>query len=198
MADTDPHVDERLLRALGDPMRQRVLTVLNERAATASEVAAELDTGPAAVRGHIELLVADGAAERIDRGGGEPSYRATIRPFLDDAHWAQLPVPTRRALVVQNLRQILDHLEPAAADGAFDDPRTHVSLTRIELDEQGWQEVADLLGGVLEEVMDIHADSIERLRRGGTGDAGAAELVILNFRSAARSRRRAPDQAMDT
>ena len=197
MTDPRPDIDERLLRALGDPSRQQVLTVLNERAATAAEVAAEIGMDPQAVQDHVIALVANDAAERVGAPAGDtaehPRFRATIRPFLDDDHWARLPVETRRALFAQNLKQIAQHLEAAVADGAFDDPRTHVSLTRVELDEQGWQEVADLLGGVVEEIMDIHAESIERLSRSRSRDAAAAELVILHFRGAERSTRRRPD-----
>lgn len=191
-------MDERLLRALGHPVRQRVLTVLNERVGTAADVAAELELDVDEVEAQLYALVCDDAVEHVGDDASGAVFRATIRPFLDDAHWAQLPLETRRELLVQNLRQIADHVEPAVADGAFDDLRSHVSLTRVDLDERGWQEAADLLAGVLEEIMDIHAESMERVERGESRGVVPAELVMLHFRRAARSRRRqAPQEHPD-
>lgn len=188
-----PQVDKRLLLALGDPARQRVLTLLNERVATAAQISGELDIPQREVVSHLDVLLENDAIEATD---GDPDddtvYRATIRPFLDDAHWAELPVDVRRALFAQNIRQIVEHLAPALADDGFDDPKTHVSLTRIDLDHQGWDEVADLLAGVLEEVMDIHADSVDRVTRGESESTIPAELVVLHFQRATREARTRP------
>lgn len=190
---TIPQVDKRLLLALGDPVRQRVLTLLNERVATAAQISGELDIPRREVVSHLDVLLENDAIEATD---GDPDddtvYRATIRPFLDDAHWAELPVDVRRALFAQNIRQIVEHLAPALADDGFDDPKTHVSLTRIDLDHQGWDEVADLLAGVLEEVMDIHADSVDRVTRGESESTIPAELVVLHFQRATREARTRP------
>lgn len=190
---TMPQVDKRLLLALGDPARQRVLTLLNERVATAAQISGELDIPQREVVSHLDVLLENDAIEASE---GDPDddavYRATIRPFLDDAHWAELPVDVRRALFAQNIRQIVEHLAPALADDGFDDPKTHVSLTRIDLDHQGWDEVADLLAGVLEEVMDIHADSVDRVTRGESESTIPAELVVLHFQRATREARTRP------
>jgi DNA-binding transcriptional ArsR family regulator len=174
-----PQVDKRLLVALGDPARQLVLTVLSGRAATAAQIAEELDLPEAEVAAHLDVLLENDAIEPGEGG----SYRATIRPFLDDAHWAQLPVETRRALFAQNLRQIVEHLTAALADDGFDDLRTHVSLMRMDLDRQGWDAVADLLAETLERVMEIHAESVGR----GKTEV-PAELVLMHYRRAARTR----------
>jgi DNA-binding transcriptional ArsR family regulator len=177
-----PMVDKRLLVALGDPARQRVLTLLNERVATAAQIAGELDIPKAEVVSHLGVLLENDAIEPSD----DERYRATIRPFLDDAHWAELPVDVRRALFAQNLRQIVEHVTSALAEDGFDDPKTHVSLTRMDLDAQGWDEVADLLAGGLDRVMEIHAASLDRVTRGESTGTIPAELVILHFQRAAR------------
>jgi DNA-binding transcriptional ArsR family regulator len=178
-------VDKRLLAALGDPDRQRILTLLNERVATASQISGELDMPESEVVSHLGVLLENDAIEAT----GDESYRATIRPFLDDAHWARLPVEARRALFAQNIRQIVEHLAPALAADGFDDPKTHVSLTRMDLDRQGWEELAELLAGVLDEVMEIHAACVDRIARGKAADTIPAELVILHFQRATREAR---------
>ena len=188
-----PQVDKRLLLALGDPARQRIVTMLNERVATAAQISGELAIPQPEVDSHLDVLLENDAIEASD---GDPdddtSYRATIRPFLDDAHWAELPIDVRRTLFAQNIRQIVEHLAPALAEDGFDDPKTHVSLTRIDLDGQGWDEVADLLAGVLEEVMDIHADSVDRVTRGESESTIPAELIVLHFQRATREARTRP------
>jgi DNA-binding transcriptional ArsR family regulator len=186
----NPQVDERLLFALGDLTRQRIVTMLNERVATAREIAVELGLDDADVASHLSVLIENDAVEPSDASRSDGTwYRATIRPFLDDAHWACLAVELRRALFGQNIRQIMEHVTPAVADGGFDDPKAHVSLTRLDLDDRGWSEVADLLAGVLEEIMDIHSESIDRITRGESESTVPAELVILHFRRLAREAR---------
>jgi DNA-binding transcriptional ArsR family regulator len=183
-------VDERLLRALGDPTRQRVLTLLNERVATAREIARLLDIPSTEVESHLRVLMENDAIEAGDDTGSPNTwYRATIRPFLDDDHWARLPLDVRRALIAQTVRQIVEHVAPALANDGFDDPRAHVSITRIDLDRRGLDDVADLLAGVLEEVMDIHSESVDRVTRGESESTVPIELAVLLFERASRAAR---------
>jgi hypothetical protein len=72
----------------------------------------------AEVRSHLDVLLDNDAVEAADG----TSYRATIRPFLDDAHWAQLPVEVRRALFAQNIRWIVEDVAPAVAVLSFQRP----------------------------------------------------------------------------
>lgn len=183
-------VDERLLRALGHPTRQRVLTFLNERVATAAEIATALDIPPRDVESHLRVLIENDAIEAGDDDASSSTwYRATIRPFLDDDHWARLPIDARRALIAQTVRQIVEHVAPALANDGFDDPRAHVSITRIDLDRRGLDEVADLLAGVLEEIMDIHSESVDRVTRGESEGTIPAELAVLLFERSPREPR---------
>jgi DNA-binding transcriptional ArsR family regulator len=166
-----------------------VLTLLNERVATCQEIAHDLGMRESEVEGHLRVLVENDAVEAGD-GQGSPStwYRATIRPFLDDDHWARLPLDARRALFAQTIQQIVEHVAPALAEDGFDDPRAHVSITRVDLDRRGWNEVAEVLAGVLEEVMDIHSESVDRVTRGESEGVVSAELAVLLFERAARGR----------
>jgi DNA-binding transcriptional ArsR family regulator len=183
-------VDERLLRALGHPARQRVLTLLNERVATSVEIARDLDIPQREVEEHLRVLVENDAVEAGDAQESPATwYRATIRPFLDDEHWARLPLDARRALFAQTIQQIVEHIAAALAEDGFDDPRAHVSLTRVELDRRGWNEVADVLAGVLEEIMDIHSESVDRVTRGESEGMVSAELAVLLFERASRAAR---------
>jgi DNA-binding transcriptional ArsR family regulator len=180
----DPETDPRLLRALGDPVRQELLTALSEAPASASNLSHALELPLTTVRDHIAALVADDAAEVVDDPEiphDDRRYRAMIRPFLDDAHWRQLSGDQRRALFGLTLRDISRRVDDATAGDGFDHPQTHVSLTRLELDEQGWQEITDLLAGVLEEAMEIEAECAERRGRREAGEVLGTNLAVMHF-----------------
>ena len=186
----DHETDPRILRALGDPVRQELLTALSEAPASATALSDALELPLVTVREHLAALVDDDAAEVVDDpaiADDDRRYRAMIRPFLDDAHWRQLSVDQRRALFGLTLRDISRRVDDAAASDGFGHPQTHVSLTRLELDEKGWQEMTDLLAGVLEEAMEIEADCADRRGRGEAGEMVGTNLAVMHFGRSGKS-----------
>jgi DNA-binding transcriptional ArsR family regulator len=188
----DPHVDPRILEALGDPLRQRIVTAVSGSPAAATALAEQLDAPVAEIRRHLDVLVRCDAVEPVD-GPDVPAehrrYRAMLRPLLDDAHWRALPPERRQALFDLTLSDIATRIAEARAVGGFGHVQTHVSLSRLMLDEQGWQEISDLLAGVVEEAMEIEADCADRQARGGSEPLFGTCLAILHF---GRAERRAP------
>jgi hypothetical protein len=180
---TEPDVDPRLLHALADPVRHEVLTEIAVTPGSVSGVAASLSLPVEEVRGHVEELIASDALEPIDdrTGPDERRYRAMIRPFLDDDHWVKLSRSQRQELFGLTLRGLTRRFDDALAAGQFGHVQSHVSLTRLLLDDQGWQELADLLAGVLEEAMQIEADCCERSARSPGREMFAANLAVLYF-----------------
>jgi DNA-binding transcriptional ArsR family regulator len=94
MASSDA-LDLRLLKALGHPLRLRMLTLVTERGeASPVELARELDQPLSTVSHHTRVLRDLGYLElsRTEprRGAIEHYYRALTPPFLDDDEWAQL------------------------------------------------------------------------------------------------------------
>jgi DNA-binding transcriptional ArsR family regulator len=188
----DPDVDPRILEALGDPVRQRIVTELSESPAGARGLAAQLGLPVATVRGELEVLVRCDAIEAVDGldvPGDDRRYRAMLRPFLDDLHWRALPPERRQGLFDLTLSDIGERVAEARAVAGFGHVQTHVSLTRLMLDEQGWQELSDVLAGVLEEAMEIEADCADRQARGAPEPLHGSNLAILHF---GRAERRAP------
>ncbi len=146
MSTSIKSVQDRLIKAMAHPLRFRLLIRLNEDAASPSALARELDEPIGNVSYHVRVLDDLGAIELVEtrqvRGAVEHVYRATARPYFDDAHWAALPVNVRRQLQDSTIQGIWDHLVEAAATAGLDRPDTHVSWTTLELDEQGHEEVA--------------------------------------------------------
>ena len=182
MPPTESDVDPRLLAALGHPLRQQILINLVDAPASVVTLAGDLAVGLPVVRRHIQVLLANDAVEAVDGDdhADDTRYRAMARPFLDDAHWRELPPHRRAALFAMTLRRIGTQVRTGFAD-EFCHERTHVSFTRLQVDEQGWNELADLLAGVLEEAMDIEAESAARLMRTPGAKPYGAKLAIMHF-----------------
>jgi len=183
MSSTDSEVDPRLLVALGHPFRQEVMMVLCGKPANAEEVAAITGVGMPAVRRHMHVLLANDVIEAVGESTHPDAtrYRSMVRPFLDDAHWRRLPAHRRRALFAMTLRRIAVQVEQGMARDEFDHDQTHVSFSRLQLDEQGWQELTDLLAGAVEEAMQIEAESAGRLAARGEGATVESKLAIVHF-----------------
>jgi DNA-binding transcriptional ArsR family regulator len=163
----EAELDHRLLKALGHPLRQRILHLLTHRVASPSELAAELEEPLGNVSYHVKILAEYDAIELVRtepvRGALEHFYRATMRSYFDDEDWAKLPVSVRRALTGDTLQDIWNEVASAADQQSLDDPTTHVSRTHLELDEQAYQELNDLLVSLLDRALELHAEAAPRI-----------------------------------
>jgi DNA-binding transcriptional ArsR family regulator len=189
--ETELSLDQRLIKAVGHPLRQRLLHALNQGGvASPSQLAEQLDERLGNVSYHMKMLEKYGAVELVDtapvRGANEHFYRATARPFIDDEHWAQLPVSTRRALFDHILQQIWDHVLDAAAQGGLDDPDTHVSWTTLALDEVAYQDLTTHLAATLERVMELQAEAAARQAElpAEERETHRTELAVMHFHRA--------------
>ncbi|HKG35855.1 MAG TPA: helix-turn-helix domain-containing protein [Solirubrobacterales bacterium] len=178
-------VDQRLIRALGHPVRDRILRALNERVASPAVLAREWGEPVVNVAYHFRVLRDCDAIELVRReqrrGALEHFYRATLRPYLGAAEWESLPLSTRRALDAQNLRELWSHVTQAAGEGGFDDPGTHISWTRLELDDEAFAKVAGELGRLLERALELQGEVANRRAGDDTSGQRRTELAILHF-----------------
>jgi DNA-binding transcriptional ArsR family regulator len=193
-------LDPRLVKAIGHPLRLRLLTILNERVASPSELADELGETLGNVSYHVRKLADLKCIELVKttpvRGALEHHYRAVARPMFSDADWARLPVSIRKSLSDAVLAEIALDMGGAAEEGGFDRDEMHVSRTPITLDQEGWKELNELLQQVVFQALEIQAQSAERLQDAGTGESEAAALVLMLFEppsgSGKSDRRKAP------
>jgi DNA-binding transcriptional ArsR family regulator len=161
-------IDQRLVRAMGHPVRVQALIILNERIASPNEISKELDQSVGHVSYHIKVLKECKCIELVDtaprRGAMEHYYRATDRAFLDADEWAALPASLRPGLSASGLKTVFNDASSALLAGTFD-KRTdrHLSWTPMIVDEQGWEELRGELEGALERVFEIQTASAERL-----------------------------------
>jgi DNA-binding transcriptional ArsR family regulator len=185
MTLTKTGLDPALVKAIGHPLRLRLLTLLNERVASPSELAEELGEPLGNVSYHMRRLAEVKCIELVKttpvRGALEHHYRAVARPVFSDADWAQLPQSIRKSLADAVLAEIAVEMAGAAEEGGFNRDEMHVSRTPIVLDRQGWSELNEVLQGVVLQALEIQAQSAERLQESGAENSEAAELVLMLF-----------------
>jgi DNA-binding transcriptional ArsR family regulator len=171
---------------LSHPLRPQILQILALRGeASPNEIAAELGVPLGTLSYHTRLLRDSGWIELVRevprRGAVEHFYRAVVRAHVDDAQWEQLPLGIRRRLASMTVGQVLRTASAAAAAGGFDQAGAHVDRLPLELDDQGWSELSEVLSGVLEEAGRIQERSNERRSSREPGARRASELAILHY-----------------
>jgi len=185
MSKTKTGVDQRLVRAIGHPLRLRLLTIFNERVASPSDLAAELGEPIGNVSYHTRILARLGCVELVKtkqvRGAVEHYYRAVVRPVFSDDDWAELPLSVRKSLAGTVLTEIADDIGGSANEGGFDRDDVHLSRTPLVLDKPGWSELNTLLQELSERALAIQAQSADRLQNDGSESSEAAALVLMLF-----------------
>jgi DNA-binding transcriptional ArsR family regulator len=179
-------IDEKLVKALSHPLRQRILHVLNVKVSSPKEIAAELDEKLGDVGYHVRILHDLGAIELVRReqrrGAVKHYYRATTRAMLTNAEFARLPISARRGFHGENIDAIWKHVRGAAEKDGFDREDVHVSWTWSELDERAYAQMVKLLDQTLEKALAIQAGAIERRATGKTvGETVKTEVVLMHF-----------------
>jgi DNA-binding transcriptional ArsR family regulator len=180
----DELIDPRLVKMLAHPLRVRILAILEQRVGSPSEIAQELDASLGVVSYHVRRLEALGLIKLVRktprRGAIEHYYRADAKHHIPDEAWAQVPGILKQALAGTTLEEIGSQVNAAAAAGRFSADDAHLSLSKLVLDERGWAAIADELAKALEKVDRIHAESLERLRK-GDGEGEREAMVAMMF-----------------
>jgi DNA-binding transcriptional ArsR family regulator len=183
----EPAIDQRIMKALSHPLRVRMLTLLNQRVASPSELADALDEPLGNVSYHMRFLADLKMVKLVRteprRGAVEHYYQALEAPLISAVDWAQLPVSLRRSLSDSTLSDIAQDLQGAAEAGGFDRENMHVSRTALVLDQQAWDELSAMLGELLERARKLQQESNKRQKRSPDGTIATA-LVLLQFEGA--------------
>lgn len=178
--------DERVLKALSHPVRQRIVVRLNDHGvASPTMLATALGEPIGKVSYHVRILRDLECVELVRteqrRGALEHFYRPLIRPFFDDAQWARLPVGVRRRLFAETVRHIQADVSAAAGGHGFDHPKAHVSRTPVDLDDEAFEVLTGALEEVLDSALRLHAETAGRANAGHAGGTHRIELAMLLF-----------------
>jgi DNA-binding transcriptional ArsR family regulator len=187
---TEALVDQRLVKALGHPLRQRILQQLRDDERSPNQIASALGEPLGNVSYHVKILADCGAVELVRtapvRGATEHFYRAQALPRLHEAEWQQLHPATRRALFDATLSLIWDHVVAASKSGGFEDTKSHISWTPLELDEKGYARLDQEIEKFIDRALALQAQSEDRLAKLAPSDRvrHSTEAVLMHFHRA--------------
>jgi DNA-binding transcriptional ArsR family regulator len=177
--------DPRLVKALAHPLRIRILAILEDRVASPSEIAEQLDAPLGNVSYHVRQLAELGLISLVRetpvRGTLEHHYRAEIRPRITDKAWSSAPDIVKHATVSATLSQVGAGVNRAAAEGGFTKDDAHLSRIPLVLDADGWHEIAGELNSMLDRVEKIQRASNKRLLKQNHDGELRGELVMMLF-----------------
>jgi DNA-binding transcriptional ArsR family regulator len=180
-------VEQIVAKAFAHPLRVQILIILNDKVASPNMLAQQLDESLNLVAYHVRVLEKYDCIELVDtkqrRGATEHFYRATRRQFLSDDQWAQMPASLRPGMAAAVLKSIFEDIQAASKAGTLEEvDDLHISRTPMVLDQEGWTEVANLLNGSLDRLLEIQAESAQRL--GESKEEGTLSRVhLLHFKA---------------
>lgn len=187
--------DHRLVKALGHPVREHILAVLNERIASAREIGDEIGADVSSFYHHIEELEKLECIERVTtkrrRGASEHFFQAKRTVFFDENGWRQVPATMRADLATRFIQAIIDDATIALRSGTLTRRGDeHVSWTPGDFDEAGWKEATELMAQTLERLAAIQKESSDRLAKSGD-ECVPGTVALLAFETPS-SRREGP------
>jgi DNA-binding transcriptional ArsR family regulator len=173
------------VKALAHPLRVQILSTLEDRIASPSDLATELDAPLGNVSYHVRTLADLGLVKlvkrRTRRGAVEHYYQAKGRAQVTNRAWAQVPGVVKRSMVAVALEQAVDQAGAAAVAGGFDHEDSDLSRESVTLDQQGWDELSKAVGRLHEELGTIQEGSAKRLKGADDDAARQAGLVTMLF-----------------
>jgi DNA-binding transcriptional ArsR family regulator len=186
-----PNIDDpRFVKALGHPMRVRILALLQERTASPRELSQWLDATLGTVSYHVRALYDLGLLELVRttqvRGAIAHHYRARERPRISDEAWAAAPPIVKQAAVGATLQTVNDYARASAAAGGFDRTEARLSRSAPQLDAKGWAQAAKACEKLLAELARIEEAAAKRLGKDPHA-AGAADAAVVTMLFEARS-----------
>lgn len=190
-------VEQSLCQALKHPLRARILEVVNELPMSPSQfvrqglVPAEYyehyQQALSLVSYHFCQLADEGCLEVIEtiprRGAAEKVYRGVSRVFFSDAEFEALPFDERKGLSKTTFQGVVARTDGAIRSGSFDQ-RTdrHLTWRAFKSDEQGWEEMTEILADAFYKLEAARAAAEERLRE-QEAEGFPATFAMLGFES---------------
>ncbi len=170
--------DPRYVKALGHPLRVRILAMLEEEISSPVQLSRKLGAPLGTVAYHVRTLHELGLLEETGttprRGAVEHHYKAIPRPTVSEEAWEGASPVAKQALTDATLIQILDYCRNSAAAGGFDRREAIVARTALKLDEKGFKEMSKAYAKLLDRMDVIEAASSERVAAAG------AEAEVMN------------------
>jgi DNA-binding transcriptional ArsR family regulator len=183
-------VEQRIIKALGHPLRVEILAILNDRMASPNELSKELEEGLSQVSYHIKVLRDFEMIEMVKteprRGAVEHYYRACAKVLIPSWMLKLLPKSAQRGVWGNVLADIEQDVAASLETGTFDKrPDLVVGRDPRILDGKAREDAEELAAEFFERYEQLEVDS-DRRRQAGEGDGASipTTAAMLVFGSA--------------
>src|ERR1700753_2450084 len=165
-------IDQRLVRALGHPLRVKILEVVQLRNASPSELTDLLSAPLGNVAYHVRVLEKCGCIEQVAtarrRGAVEHYFRARPRSYIGHQDWRKVPKSLRASVTGSSLGTFFDRAADALESGTMDGrDDTTLNWMPMAVDQAGWEEVAAVFEAAANRLEAIHALCRKRMDQSG-------------------------------
>lgn len=178
--------DPKVVKALGHPLRRRILAALDGRVASPSELAVEFDEQIGNISYHFKTLERLGLIELVEtaprRGAIEHLYRAACVTYVPGEVLAAMPEPVRQLIIHTWFRKRQEEILAAIEAGGFDGEEKQALRARLTLDEKALRRLGRKLEDVHQYALRLQAESEARLATGG--EPKSATVVLMLFGAA--------------
>lgn len=188
---------ERLSRGMSHPLRYQLLTHLNDREWSPTELADYLAEGLSQVSYHVKVLLEYGLIEltRTEpvRGSTQHFYRATERTMISLKMAKDIPRNGRRELIGSILDEVGEDVAESYGTGLYDSREDYI-VARIPmiLDATGCEDGHGLGAEYLDGMLKIAGESATRLAESDDPEPLGVTAVLLVFPSAMAEREKGP------
>lgn len=163
-------LNQRLIKALSDPLRVRVLAFMNEGEWSPNLLSEELDVPLGQVSYHVKVLKDFKMIELTrtvpKRGAVEHFYRAVEHAYIPTWMAKMMPKSAQQIIGSDILEEIETDLAASIRSGKFyerDD--CHVTFTPLVFDAEGFQQADQETDEHLNRLLEIQSESIERISK---------------------------------
>jgi DNA-binding transcriptional ArsR family regulator len=168
--------DPRYAKALRHPLRARILTALQEREATPTELAGKFGASVGTVAYHVRTLSSLGLIELT----GETRVRGAVAH-----HYRAVNGNGEEAEEIAGAGADVLTFDPSGCDvskiGSFDDEDALATRASLRLDSVGWRELSQACAKLLKDADRIARSSAQRLAKDPQGRERDAGMVLFMF-----------------
>jgi DNA-binding transcriptional ArsR family regulator len=147
---------DSLARAVGHPLRVRVLAALDDGPCGLDALARRIEADPRTTARHARVLEQAGLVRR-DRSGRTTTYDLADPVSFSDDEYAVMPAASQEAAVAAALAHCHTAAAAALESGGFSRSDIHLSRTSLDLTEAQWSELSDELARVLDRIDELKA-----------------------------------------
>jgi hypothetical protein len=184
----------RLAKVFVDPLNLKIVSELNLRAMSPSQLAAMFESSSVfSIDRRCKMLTELGWLSKVSektggvrRGATEHFYRATGPAVFDRDDWRLISAGAKKSASAITIEQFWEKVCEAVAAGTFDSRvERHLSWCSLLVDGQGWDQVMRLLYDYFENLLEVQKAGPDIVEQ-GRGEFVAATFFIGGFESPAR------------